>query len=309
MEVGVAIPNIGPMATGENVLALAERADEVGLDSVWVGDHLAFPRNPKLPYPYSRGAPRYLPSNVPILEPITLMAAIVARTSRVRVGVSVLILPYRHPLVTAKMIATIDAISSGRVILGVGVGWLPEEFEAVNADLETRGAVTDEQIRYFREVWSNDEPSFDGRFYQLSGIDVFPKPVDRSIPIWIGGQSPAAMRRAANLGDGLHLIDLTLAELEGVVERFAKICAQAQRPPEEVTLSIRSTFKLTDGPATPEEQKTPITGNVEQVVGVLREFERLGIRHVCLGPRVAQNVESFLGAIDVIGKEIKPALA
>ncbi len=309
MEVGVAIPNIGPLATGDAVLVMADKADEVGLNAVWLGDHLAFPRDPRLPYPYSRGAPRYLPSNVPILEPIALMAAIVARTRRIRVGASVLILPYRHPLVTAKMIATIDQISGGRVILGVGVGWLPEEFAALNADLDARGAVSDEQIRYFREVWANDAPEFQGEHYRLSGIDVFPKPVNRSVPIWIGGQSRAAMRRAATLGDGLHLIDLTPAELEGVVERFAKVCAEAGRPVQEVTLSVRSSVKLTDGPATPEEQQTPITGNVQQVVDVLKEFQRLGIQHVCLGPRVAPTLESYLQAVEVIGREIKPALA
>jgi len=309
MEIGVAIPNIGPMATKEALFAIAERADELGLDAVWFGDHLAFPRNPKLPYPYSRGTPMYLSSAVPVLDPLAAMAAVVARTRRVRVGTSVLILPYRHPLVTAKLLSTIDVLSNGRVILGVGAGWIPEEFEAAGASFHHRGAVTDEQIRYLREVWSKDQPKFEGRFYTIDGLDLFPKPARRSIPIWIGGQTPAAMRRAAKLGDGLHMIDLTLDELKAHVEQFRRVCAEARRPMSELVLSIRSQLRLTARPETANEGEHPITGNVRQCVETLREFTRLGIQNVCLGPRPeAPGLPGYLRDVETIAKEIAPAL-
>ncbi len=309
MDLGVSIPNIGAAATKEALFAIGDKADALGLDAVWFGDHMAFPRTPKLPYPYSRGTPMYLASNVPILDPLAAMAVVAARTTRVKVGASVLILPYRHPLTTAKLLSTIDHISGGRVILGIGVGWIPEEFAAAGASFKDRGAVTDEQIRYFREVWSNDAPVFHGKFYQLEGVDVFPKPARRSIPIWIGGQTPAAMRRAAALGDGLHMIDLTLEELKACIEQFRKVCARAKRPFEQVTLSIRSQLRLTPKPATAEERKHPTTGNVQQCIETLREFAKLGVKNVCLGPRPQQpGLDAYLKDMETIAREIAPAV-
>ena len=307
MEIGLALPNIGPQATPEVLFPLIDKAEELGFDTVWTGDHLALPRKPELPYPYSRGKPRYLDADNPILDPLVVMAAVIGRTRRIRVGVSVLILPYRHPLITAKMIASMDALGPGRVILGVGVGWIPEEFVALDADLKKRGAVTDEQMRYFKELWSKDDPQHQGEFYRYSGLGFYPKPQGGNVPLWVGGNTIHAMRRAAKLGDGLHLIDLTPEELEEHVVQFRQVCADLGRAPEEIALSIRSSVRFVDD--LNSDRTLPITGTVEQVVADLRRFEELGVSHVCLGPRpMSLNVDDMLDAVDVIGKEVIPAL-
>ena len=309
MEIGVALPNIGPSANREVIFGMADRADELGIDTVWTGDHLAFPYKPQLPYPYSRGEPRYLSGESPVLDPLVVMAAIIGRTKRVRVGVSVLILPYRHPLVTAKMLASMDAMGPGRVVLGIGVGWIPEEFAAVNADIKKRGAESDEQLRYFKELWANDQADHKGEFYQFSGLGFFPKPAARSIPIWVGGNSAFAMRRAARLGDGLHFIDLTRDELSQHIEAFKRVCEAEGRDIGDVVLSIRSGFRVTEKPLSDQEREIPFAGTPGQIIEDLQAFKALGVRHVCLGPRPRDgSAEAHVELVEVIGKEIVPAL-
>ena len=156
------------------------------MGSVWTGDHLAFPKNPRLPYPYARGGPGFIDSSSKVLDPLTVMAAVIGRTKRIKVGVSVLILPYRHPLVTAKQLGSMQVLSGGRVILGVGVGWIPEEFEALDVDYRKRGAMTDEQMRYFRAVWEHDYPEFEGSHYHIRGHE--PLSPSRADDTAVGGR-------------------------------------------------------------------------------------------------------------------------
>ena len=308
MEIGLALPNIGPFATREAMLAIIDRAEELGLDSIWTGDHLAFPYAPRFPYPYSRGKPRPYAADTPVLDPLVIMAAAVGRTKRLRIGVSVLILPYRHPLVTAKMIASMDELSGGRIILGVGVGWLAEEFDTLGVAYEKRGALTDEQIRYFREVWYQERPEFHGRFYEFSDMTFLPKP-SHTIPIWIGGNTRPAMRRAARLGDGINLIDLTPRELERLLGEFRQVCAQVERPMEDVALSIRSTFKVSEAPLPESERTMPLVGDLEQITQDLRAFKDMGVGHMILDPRaVGGNVDLFLRSMEVIARDLKPAI-
>src|SRR5262249_20783396 len=144
------------------------------------------------------------------LEPLAMMAYLARATSRIRLGTSVLVVPYRHPLLVAKMLATIDVLSKGRVILGAGVGWLREEFEAVGAPaFEARGTVTDEALGLMRAAWTTDPVSFHGRHYKVDEIHALPKPVQRGgIPVWIGGHTEAALQRTGRLGNGWHPIGL-----------------------------------------------------------------------------------------------------
>ena len=309
MEIGIALPNIGPLATRDAMFAIADAAERLGFDSLWFGDHLTLPRKPKLAYPYSRGMPHYLQADTPILDPLALMAAIAARTKRIKIGTSVLILPYRHPMVTAKLLATIDELSNGRVILGAGVGWIPEEFEALNADFAARGKVTDEQLRYFREVWSKDDPNVTGDYYRLSGMGVQPKPVQRRIPLWIGGNTRLAMRRAAILGDGIHFIDRTPAELEQDIALFKAICKETGRPVSEMAISLRSQVQITDKPLSQAERARPIAGDLTQVTADYTTFKRLGVGHLCLSPRaLGPGVEGYIQTMDLIAGSLVPAL-
>ncbi len=309
MNFGIALPNIGPAAEPETIFGLADAVEEFGLGSVWTGDHLAFPKNPRLPYPYARGGPGFIDPSSKVLDPLTVMAAVIGRTKRIKVGVSVLILPYRHPLVTAKQLGSMQVLSGGRVILGVGVGWIPEEFEALDVDFRKRGAMTDEQMRYFRAVWEHDDAEFEGAHYHIKDMSLFPRP-EQTIPQWVGGNTTFAMRRAARLGDGLNLIDATPEELTGQIERFKRICDEEGRDPATVTLSIRQSLRLTEKPLAADERRLPITGNVEQVIEELRSYKALGIEDVAIGirPRGA-DLSRQLEVTEIIAKEIAPAVA
>ena len=308
MEVGLALPNIGPLATKEAMLGAIDRAEALGLDSIWVGDHLAVPPDPRVQYPYSRGRQRAYNAGTPVIDPLVLMSAALGRTERVKIGISVLILPYRHPLISAKMLASMAELSGGRIILGVGIGWLAEEFEALNVTYEDRAAMSDEQVAYFREVWYNEAPDFKGRFYNFKKLRFLPRP-EAKIPIWVGGNGKPALRRALRLGDGVNLIDLTPAELERTLEELSQLCAEAGRSIDELDVSIRASFKVTDGPLSESDANQPLTGKLDEIIGDLRRFQDMGMDHVILSPRAVWETEQLLATVDLIGNEIKPALA
>ena len=246
---GVTLPNYGPLAGAECLSRLAQRAESLGFDSVWVADHLVVPCDIASVYPFDRRSvptPARLDALVEFYEPLITLAYVAARASRIRLGVSVYVVPYRNPVVTAKLIATLDALSGGRVIFGAGVGWLREEFGAVGADARVRGRVTDEYLEVCRRLWRDEVASFVGAHYRLPPVRSGPKPAQRPWPpIWIGGNSPAALARAVARGDGLHLIDLSAEETATIVARLDDRLRQASRQRSGFTVSLRTSVPLT----------------------------------------------------------------
>ncbi len=207
---GCSVPSRGPMAGPENLRTLAQRAEDLGFDSVWVSDHVILPRAVDSFYPYAADGVATFTPDQPYYDPIATLNFLAGCTHRIRLGTHVLILPYRNPVVTAKMLATLDVLSNGRLILGVGVGWMEEEFQALDLDnFAQRGAVSNEYIRLFKELWTKEEPEFHGEFYNVSGAGFLPKPVQKPHPpIWVGGHTGPALRRAAELADGWMPIGL-----------------------------------------------------------------------------------------------------
>jgi probable F420-dependent oxidoreductase len=237
MQLGVALGNLGlarpgPIEPAEHaalVYRIGDAAERLGFHAVWAGDHLALPRRPGTPYPYADGG--LLPADRSLLDPFTVLAALAGRTRRVRLGFGVLVLPYRHPLVTAKWIASLDALSGGRVILGVGAGWMPEEFAAVGADFAERGRATDDALRFLRSAFADGE---------IGGMTVLPRPVQRpGPPVWVGGHAPAAVRRAVELGDGWDAPDADPERLAAGVTRLHETCRRHGRDPATLTISVR----------------------------------------------------------------------
>jgi len=238
MNLGVAVGNLGfsagrliePEAHAALVYRLGDEAERLGFHSVWVGDHLALPRTPSTPYPYGGGAVMLDP-DTSMLDPFAVLAALAGRTERVRLGLGVLVAPYRHPLVSAKLIASIDALSGGRMIVGIGSGWMPEEFAAVGADFEARGPQTDACLRYFTQAFTDGE---------VDGMTVLPKPVQRPRPpIWVGGNAPAAMRRAVTFADGWDAPYADPETLRHGIEALRDLCRQVGRDPSSLGLSVR----------------------------------------------------------------------
>ena len=211
MQFGIHLPQVGRKAGPESIQAAAREAEALGYDNVWVNDHLAVPADadyPPSPYFY---------------EPVVTLTWAAAATNRIGLGTSVLILPLRHPVHLAKELATLDLLSQGRLIVGAGVGWLEGEFEALGVPFAERGARTDETIRMLRACWGEDPVSYRGEVIAatLTEVPTQPQP-GRRIPIWIGGNSGAALRRAVALGDGWHGIRKTPTELEPIVERLRR---------------------------------------------------------------------------------------
>lgn len=206
---GVLLPNLGGFPDPARIEPFALRMEELGYEALFAGDHVALPVLPESRYVGSSTGVAEFTAETDIYEALTLITYLAGVTRRVRLGIAVQILPYRNPVLNAKMLTTLDVLSGGRTLLGVGVGWCEEEFAALGADFHVRGAVVDEQIAIFKQATSGEEISFQGRHYTVSGTKLLPRPLQRPHPpLLIGGISAAARRRAALLGDGWYPIRL-----------------------------------------------------------------------------------------------------
>ena len=227
------------------------------------------------------------------------------RTRRIGLGVSVYLAALRHPLVVAKQVASLDQLSGGRVLLGVGAGWIPEEYETLGIPFGERGRVLDEHIEAMRTLWRDERPRYAGQHYRFDNLGFEPKPVRRDVPIWVGGNSPAARRRAARLGDGWHVIDVPMRELEAGIAELARECRAAGRRPEEVPTSIRSQISLTTAHVPETERMVPLTGPVDELLRDLRRYRELGVAHVALWPAGRfERADAYIAAIERLAREI-----
>ena len=203
MKFGLRYCNTGRYVDPTRAVELVQAAEAAGFESAWTVEHTVIPHGYQSEYPYSPSG--RIPGgdgDFDLPDPLIWMAYVAAATKRIKLGTGVIILPQHNPVITAKQVATLDYMSAGRVILGVGVGWLKEEFEALGSPFEERGARTDEYIKIMRELWSADKPTFEGKFFRFKDAYMRPKPPNRSVPIVIGGHSTYAAKRAGRLGDG-----------------------------------------------------------------------------------------------------------
>lgn len=246
MRFGVNVLSRGPMATQQGYLEVAAEAERLGFDFISVNDHIVVPGDIDSRYPYSEEGDWGGASSGECLEQLATLSFLAGCTRKVRLLTSVMVVPHRQPVLAAKMLATADVLSGGRVIVGCGAGWMREEFEAVGApDYADRGRVTDEYIAAFKELWTKDAPKFSGKHVNFDNLLFRPKPVQKPHPpIWIGGESPAAMRRAVRLGDGWYPASLnpanrldTAERVAGAVDEFTKLAAGMGRDARTMTLA------------------------------------------------------------------------
>jgi probable F420-dependent oxidoreductase len=200
MKIGCHLPMFGPIGTRHAVLTFARRMEALGYDSLWASDHVVIPHRITTPYPYSPAGKFPLAPEVPFLEPLTTLALVAGVTERVQLGTSILVLPHRNPVLAAKMTATIDHLSEGRLVLGVGVGWMREEIELLGGNFDRRGAWSDEALTVMRACWRDARAAHHGEFFSFDEIGVFPKPTPGDIPILIGGHTPLASSSWATAG-------------------------------------------------------------------------------------------------------------
>ena len=210
------------------------------MHSVWVSDHITWPERIESPYPYTEdGVWPSRDPHTPRLDAIGTLLFVAGFTQRVQLGSTVLILGYRPPVQTAKLWATLDAVSGGRAILGVGVGWMREEFETLGMPFDHRGARADEQLEVFEALFTQESPSYEGRFYRFPPVGFEPKPLGGRIPIWVGGDSQAALRRAARYGDALHAAHRSVQEVAQQWTDVRRYCEELGRDPADLQLSVR----------------------------------------------------------------------
>jgi probable F420-dependent oxidoreductase len=300
MRWGVALPSYGPLASPAVLVDLARRAESLGVDSVWVSDHLVAPTGVRSIYPYDR-RPDARPGDMGVIErfydPLTTLAYLAGATSRVRLGVSAYVLPYRPPVVTAKQVASLDALSGGRVTLAVGVGWLAEEFDALGVPFAGRGRRTEEYLAICRTLWDDELSAYEGAVARLPPVRSGPKPVQHPLPIWIAGNSAVARDRAARLGQGWHAIDLGPAELAPLVGDLRRRVASADRAPDDVTVSVRKgILPLGTGP----EPSHALYGTAAQIRADVDAYAAAGCDYLVLGLRKARSADALASALEQV---------
>ena len=286
MQIGFDLPNRGPLADPASMARLAEEGEALGFDVLTVSDHIVIPTDIHAKYPYSESGEFPKGARANWYEQLTTAAWLAAKTSKIRILTSVMVVPHRQAVLTAKILATIDVLSGGRLTVGCGAGWMKEEFEAVGAPpFEARGAVTDEYLQAFRELWTKEKPSFQGKYVSFSDVVFEPKPVQKPLPLWVGGESAPALRRAARHGDGWYPLGSnpqfpmdTLARYRAGAERVKQLAAEAGRDPADVALAYRSHwFGETKQGKTDEGERRLLTGSIQQAIDDLGAMRQLGV--------------------------------
>jgi probable F420-dependent oxidoreductase len=238
---------------GTDALEVCRRAEAAGFESVWGGEHVILPDSIESPYPYTSDGKIPATPDTPIPDPLIWLAFAAAAAPTLRLGTCILIVPQRNPLVLAKELATLDRLSGGRVELGLGVGWMKEEFDALGIPWERRGARTDEYVAAMRALWSGPHVEFHGEFVDFPKVTCSPRPVQTSIPILVGGDTDAAIRRAGRLADGYFPGEGDLERLKGLIARVRVAAEQAGRDPDAIEINAMFTGHLGDPVAGAEQ--------------------------------------------------------
>ena len=306
MNIGLSIPRL-PDAPG--IRRFVQRAEELGFESVLAGDHLLLPTGGTNQYPYTADGSFSRPTDEPFLETMTLLGYMAACTDTIKLGSTVIILPYRNPLVQAKMFASLDVLTGGRMICGVGVGWLEQEFDTLGVPYAERGPMSDEFLEIFRVLWTQANPEFHGKYYDIEGIQFYPKPVQQPyIPIWVGGHSRPALRRVARYGDCWHT---TRQTPDFVAQNLPYLRAQTERAgrdPAAISISLKRSLHFTDLDAT--QEASVLTGGAviattQEVIDDVYYCRELGIDQLTYDFRV-EGLDAGIRVMEHLAAEVLP---
>jgi probable F420-dependent oxidoreductase len=314
MRFGFGVPNSGPLSAPAHQVRLAQTAERLGYDAIWTTDHIVLPVESSSRYPYNEAGRLPVDPDGDYYEPLVGLAYLGGVTQRIRLGISVLVLPYRNPVVTAKQLSTLDALTGGRLIVGVGAGWLAEEFEAVQAPpFADRGTVTDECIQIFRLLWTEQRPDFEGRFFTVRNIGFNPKPVQQPHPpILVGGDAPPALRRVARHGDGWQPYNYTPDGLKAQLDLLRAFCVEAGRNYDDLTISLRLGVRIADRPnegLRPNEDPRQVTvGTPAELTDLCKRYQDLGVHEIGFNYRSTPSVEDTELTMERLMSEVAPAM-
>ena len=289
MKFGINIANHRDLMSKRYIVETARLAEDLGLDSVWIPDHIIVPTAVE-----ERYGPVYY-------EPLTVLAYLAGVTRRVQIGTTVLIIPYRHPMVTAKAVASIDQLCDGRLILGVGAGWAEAEFQILRLSFAERGRITDEYLRIMQTLWQQDLPHFSGQYYTFADFLFAPKPVQQPAPpIWVGGSSGAALRRAAEFAVAWHPNNPVLETLPRDLQRLHTLCQERGRVP--VAFCPRFTVQVNSPVAA---ERHGLAGSVAQIIDALLQVKALGATHVVLSTQT-NDMTQFRQEVETLATAVLP---
>jgi probable F420-dependent oxidoreductase len=300
VKLGICIPHYGrPIEVGR-LFGVVRRAEERGLDSIWVTDHVIVPLDANVIY------------REHMLDPLAVLPWLAGVTERIALGTSVVILPYRSPIPVAKLLASVDVLSGGRLIVGAAIGWLEGEFDALGVPFKERASRSDEALELFRTLWTQERPAIETRRHRVHDVQVSPMPLQKPRPpLYIGGSSEGAFRRVARLGDGWHATASTpdaFRQGADAVRRFWKEAGREGEPVWSLRIPV-----LVDGVHRPAVDmalmrgRHAIAGSVAQVTEQLRAFRQLGVSHVALEVSYS-TYPAILETIDILAGEVKPRL-
>lgn len=315
MDYGFSIPTRGSLANRDSVAALAKRGEELGFAYLAIPDHVVIPREIRSLYPYNVERKMVGAADGDCLEQLTLMAYLAAATTKIRLLTSVMVVPHRPPVLIAKVLATIDVLSHGRVTVGCGVGWLQEEFEAIGAPpFSERGKVTDEYLQIFKKLWTQEDPRFEGKYTRLENMIFLPKPVQKPHPpLWIGGESPAAFRRVVALGDAWYPIGSnpqfplnTAQRYSDAISRLREEAARAKRDPDSIELNFWASWYKEGQTLTVESgERQAFTGSDAEVARDIQAYRSLGVRHLLFN-FARPTLKESLGAMERFATTVLP---
>jgi probable F420-dependent oxidoreductase len=289
MRLGIFLPNVGPWAGPDALARVASRAEEGGFDSVWTTERLIVPLEPSAPYPAGDG--RIPDVYNTSLDPLDSLTFVAGQTTRIGLGVSVLNLPWYNPALLARRLSTIDVLSNGRLRVGFGIGWSPDEYQAVGSDWHVRGRRSTEALQALKTIWTTDPVEFEGEFFTIPRSTIGPKPVQKPHPpIYMAAYTPPALERVARHSDGWNPVGIPPA---AVGQMFDGIKAQAQeagRDPSELELVMRGNVELTDEPL--GDDRGPFTGTAEQIAADIAATKELGASQLIFDPTFDATVKS-----------------
>jgi len=298
MKFGVMLPHYRQVASVEGIMRVAQEAESMGFDTVWVSEHTAVP---------DQDVDRF---GLGYYDPFTVLGYVAAVTKKITLGTSIIILPFRNPLHMAQIAATVDQLSNGRLILGVGVGSAEQEYRALGAPWEERGAVADEVLKVLQHVWTADRPNFEGKHFNFSGINSFPQPVQSPHPpFWVGGGSHRSIRRAAEFGDAWHPSRPSFQLLEEGAPRLRRLAERAGRDPGKIQIAARHPMKILDGAA---DSDWPLVGAESNVIDGINRFASAGVSHLVMDtfysiPELHQEtVDTVLATMERFARQIIP---
>ena len=296
MRFGFALPQVGSAVGPEALVTVAKRAEDLGFESLWVLDRILWPVNPRAPYPMGDGS---LPVKYKsVLDPLETLTFAAAHTRRIALGTSVLNLPWYTPVLLARRLTTLDILSAGRLKVGFGIGWSPDEYEAAGVTWQERGKRADELIQALKKIWTTDPVEFQGKYYRIPKSVIGPKPVQKPHPpVYMAAYTPSAMKRVAAEANGWFPVGIPLSGVGTMFEGIKGMAKEAGRDPSVLELMIRANVEISDAPI--QKDRVDFTGTLEQIAEDVKATQKLGAAEIVLDAQFSPGVET---ASDIVSR-------